>query len=262
MLQIKNVSKTFYANDSTGNQIFDQLNLTIEQGEFVTIIGSNGAGKSTLFNLISQNIKLDQGEISLNQVPVHKQNEYHAAKRIARIYQNPNLNVALNMTVLENVCLSMNKGKRFNLTWAVKKNKIEEIKSDLSQINIGIENNIHTKTRFLSGGQRQALCLYMASLSHPDLLLLDEHTAALDPQSTEIVLKFTNDIVKSKQLTTIMITHNMKQAIEYGDRIIMLHKGRVVIDLKGEEKKNLTVEKLLDLFADIKGELSDALLFG
>ncbi len=262
MLQIKHVSKTFYTNDLESNQIFNDLNLTIEEGEFVTIIGSNGAGKSTLFNLISQNIKIDQGEILIGGKAAHKQNEYHAARSIARIYQNPNLNVALNMTVLENVNLAMNKGKPFNLTWAVKKSLTSQIKKDLESINIGIENNLKTKTKFLSGGQRQALCLYMASLSHPDLLLLDEHTAALDPQSTEIVLAFTKSIVEQKKLTTIMITHNMKQAIEYGNRLIMLHKGQVVIDLKGEEKRQLTVDKLLALFEDIKGEMSDALLFG
>lgn len=261
MLKLSNISKTFHANTVNENRVFTDFNLEIEQGEFVTVIGSNGAGKSTLFNIINTSLPVDEGNISIDGITVSNQAEYKTAQTISRVFQNPNLNVALDMTVLENISMAINKGHLFNFRRCVKKQTIKQIKEDLVKLGLQLENSLYTKTRYLSGGQRQALCLYMVTLGHPSLLLLDEHTAALDPKSSEFVLDLTKKLVKEKELTTIMITHNLKHAIEIGTRLIMLHKGQIVIDISKEEKQNLTIEKLLALFESVKGDISDEALF-
>lgn len=261
MLKMNNISKTFHANTVNENCVFKDFNLTINESEFVTVIGSNGAGKSTLFNLMSSTLKVDQGTIEIANKNITNQPEYITAQSIARVYQNPNLNVALEMTVLENISMALHKGNLFNFRRCVKRSTIEKIKGDLVQLGLQLENSLNTKVKYLSGGQRQALCMYMVTLGKPQLLLLDEHTAALDPKSSEFVLNLTNKLVSQKQLTTVMITHNLKNAIETGNRLIMLHKGQVVIDISGKEKQELTIEKLLALFESVKGDISDEALF-
>lgn len=264
MLKITNLNKVFNPNTVNENRIFNDLNLEIKEGDFVSIIGSNGAGKSTLLNIISGNIPIDEGTILINGQNVTKEKEYKRSKEIGRVFQNPSFGVAPNMTILENLALADNKGKKYGLTFCIDKERIEEYKILLKRVNLGLENKLYNKVELLSGGQRQALTLLMAVMSKPKLLLLDEHTAALDPKTSIKIMNITREIVDEMGITTLMITHNLKQAMETGNRLFMMHQGNVVIDVEGEEKKNLTSEKLFDLFdkVQVSDALSDRVLFG
>ena len=250
MLDVINACKTFkITNNPLDDRVaLDHVNLHIDDGEFVTIIGGNGSGKSTLMNVISGVFPLDQGTIKINDVDVTKLNEYKRAKYLGRVFQDPKQGTAGMMSIEENMMIATRRTRRKNLKWGFDKKSRELFISRLSSLNLGLETRLDQKVGLLSGGQRQAVTLLMATLERPDILLLDEHTAALDPKTAKIVLDLTNKVVNEEKITTLMITHNMKDAIKYGDRLIMMYGGQIVRDFRGEEKQNLTVEYLLNLF--------------
>jgi len=263
MLQIRNLYKTFNKGTINEKNIFERFSISVSKGDFITIIGSNGAGKSTLLNLISGSTGADEGIMILDDKELLKFSEYKRARMISRVFQDPSLGTSPSMTILENLSMAINKGKRFNLSMGVSKKNISHFKEILSQLSLGLENMIDTKVGMLSGGQRQALALVMATISNPKLLLLDEHTAALDPKTSERIIELTEEIVYREKITTLMITHNLHQAINQGNRLLMLHKGEVILDISGDEKKNLTIEKLLNCFEKIQlnQSISDRILF-
>lgn len=264
MLKVKKLYKVFYPNTINENKIFNGISLDVNKGDFITILGSNGAGKSTLLNMISGTLKSDDGDIILDGENVTRNDEYKRSKYIGRVYQDPSLGVAPKMTMLENLALADNKGKRYGLSFGIDKKRIDYYKELLKEVDLGLEDKLYNQVELLSGGQRQALTLLMAVMSNPKVLLLDEHTAALDPVTSEKIINITKKIVKERGITTLMVTHNLKQAVECGNRLIMMHRGEIVIDINGEEKKKLnTTEKLLELFdhAHVKEDLSDRSLF-
>ena len=261
MINISNIKKTFYSALGEEKAVFNGLNLEINQGDFISVIGSNGAGKTTLLNAISGNIDLDDGYIDVDGKNINNLAKHKRGEIISKVYQNPALGTAPSMTVLENLSMAKNKGKRFNFTFGLDVKNIEFYKKQLASLGLGLENQLFTQVGLLSGGQRQCLSLIMATLNRPDILLLDEHTAALDPQTSKIILEKTKEIIEKNNITSLMITHNMQDAITYGNRLIMLHAGEVIFDIKGEEKKKLTVEKLLEMFKTKDAKLSDKDIF-
>ena len=263
MLNIQRLSKTFYPNTVNEKNIFEELNFRVNEGEFVTVIGSNGAGKSTLLNLISGSISPDQGTIQLGHYDLTFVPEHERTRLISRVFQDPTLGTSPTMTIQQNLSLAQNKGKKFGLSLLESKKDIKGFKTLLTPLQLGLENQLQTPVGLLSGGQRQALSLLMATLVKPDLLMLDEHTAALDPKTSAKIMDLTNQIVMDSKITTLMITHNLNHAIVYGSRLIMLHEGKIVLDISGDEKKQLTSEKLLHQFEKnvSNGTLSDELLF-
>ena len=262
MLEIKNAHKTFFTDLGEAREIFKGLNFKAENGDFVTIIGSNGAGKSTLLNLVNGSIIPAEGTIMLNSdTELTKIDRHRRAQWISQVYQNPSQGTAPSMTVLENLSMAKNKGKKFDLTFGLDTKNIDFYKEQLATLGLGLENHLQTKVGMLSGGQRQCLSLIMSTLNHPDILLLDEHTAALDPQTSKIIMEKTEEIIRKNNIISLMITHNMQDAIDYGNRLIMLHKGEIIFDFKGEEKKQLTVKKLLEMFNQKDAQLSDKDLF-
>ena len=222
--------------------------MDVKEGDFITLIGSNGAGKSTLLNIISGSISCDEGSILLGGKEISNIPEYKISKLIGRVFQDPKMGTSPSMTVLENISMAWNKNNKFGLSWGIEKNRVSDIKDSLSKLSLGLEDKLDVKVGLLSGGQRQAMSLLMAAISNPCLLLLDEHMAALDPKTSEIIADLTDKIVKESKITTLMVTHNLKQAINMGNRIIMMHRGKVVLDIRGKEKESLTQEKLLSLF--------------
>ncbi|MBS5951628.1 MAG: ATP-binding cassette domain-containing protein [Clostridium sp.] len=259
MLKIQGLHKVFNENTINENKVFSNFILDVSEGDFISIIGSNGAGKSTLLNIISGNIQSDEGYIELDGIDMSKADEFKRSKLIGRVFQNPSLGVAPNMTILENLALADNKGKRYGLTLGINKKRISYYKELLKELDLGLEDNLYNKVNLLSGGQRQALTMLMAAMSKPKLLLLDEHTAALDPKTSMKIMEITEKILKETNITTMMVTHNLKQAIKTGNRLIMMHRGKILIDVKGDEKTQLTTEKLMNLFKDanINDDLSD-----
>lgn len=258
MLEIKNITKTF---NLTGNQedkriALDNISLTINDGEFVTIIGGNGSGKSTLMNIISGVLQPDEGQVFIDGVNVTKIKEHKRAKFLGRVFQDPMMGTAGDMSVLENMEIAYRRGKVHTLKWGFKKENKEIFKKELSRFDLGLETRLDQKVKLMSGGQRQALTLLMATMQKPSILLLDEHTAALDPKTAKKVLHLTRKIVEENQLTTLMITHNMRDALHYGNRLVMLHGGHILHDFSKEEKEKLQPEDLLKMFdeADIKAE--------
>ena len=264
MIKIENLYKTFFSELGTEKEVFKNLNLEINDGDFITIIGSNGAGKSTLLNVLNGQIMPDKGTVMLNDINLTNVERHKRAKWISQVYQNPSQGTAPSMTVLENLSMAKNKGKKFNFTFGLDVKNLNFYKQQLESIGLGLENQLFTQVALLSGGQRQCLSLIMATLNQPDILLLDEHTAALDPKTSQMVMTWTQKIVEHHQLTTLMITHDMNHAIEYGNRLIMLYQGKIVVDVKGEEKKHLTVEDLMHLFQKNSGQslVSDELVLG
>ena len=262
MLKLENVWKTF--NNGTVNEkvALQRLNLEMKEGDFVTVIGGNGAGKSTMLNAIAGVFGVDSGSITIDGVDVTNLPEYKRAKYIGRVFQDPMMGTAATMQIEENLALAARRGQSRTLRPGITKAEREEYMEQLKILDLGLENRMTAKVGLLSGGQRQALTLLMATLRRPKLLLLDEHTAALDPKTAAKVLSATQRIVEKDNLTTMMITHNMRDAIAYGNRLIMMYEGRVVVDVSGEEKKNLTVEQLLNLFSQASGsdEADDKLL--
>ncbi|MCI8829317.1 MAG: ATP-binding cassette domain-containing protein [Ruminiclostridium sp.] len=248
MLELNGLYKTFNRGTANEKRAIDGLTLTLEDGDFVTVIGGNGAGKSTTLNLIAGVFPPDQGSIVLNDRDITNLPEHRRAKYLGRVFQDPMMGTAATMGIEENLALAYRRGRRRGLRPGVTNREREIYREKLATLGLGLENRMTSKVGLLSGGQRQALTLLMATLKKPDLLLLDEHTAALDPKTADKVLKLTEEIVSRDKLTTLMVTHNMRNAIEYGNRIIMMDAGRVVVDIRGEEKKNLTVKDLLEKF--------------
>jgi len=258
MLEIKNVSKTFNIGTVNEKKALDRLSLKFEDGDFVTVIGGNGAGKSTLLNMIAGVYPIDSGHILLDGEELSQQPEFKRAKQIGRVFQDPLMGTAADMMITENLALAKRRGKPRTLRWGCKKEESVDYQKELQRLGLGLENRMSTKVGLLSGGQRQALTLLMATLQRPKLLLLDEHTAALDPLTAKKVLDLTKEIVEEQNLTTIMITHNMKDAIQIGNRLIMMYNGKIIFDVRDEEKKKLTVEMLHQKFQEASGaEFSD-----
>ena len=264
MLNVQSIFKTFNAGTVNEKIALRGVDLHLQPGDFVTVIGGNGAGKSTLLNCITGAYPVDGGKILIDGVDVTHLPEHKRAKYIGRVFQDPMMGTAATMQIEENLALAARRGKvrglKSGITAAERRGYIEQ----LAMLDLGLENRMTTKVGLLSGGQRQALTLLMATLQKPKLLLLDEHTAALDPKTAAKVLETTQRIVEKDNLTTLMITHNMRDAIAYGNRLIMMYDGRIVVDVAGEEKKNLTVEQLLGLFSKASGsnEADDKLLLG
>ncbi len=264
MLEIKNIWKTFNAGTVNEKVALRGVDLTLDDGDFVTVIGGNGAGKSTLLNAVAGVWPVDQGTITIDGVDVTRLAEYKRAKYIGRVFQDPMMGTAATMQIDENLALAMRRGKGRTLRPGISREEREEYRELLRTLDLGLEDRLTSKVGLLSGGQRQALTLLMATLQKPKLLLLDEHTAALDPKTAAKVLDTTEKIVGRDKLTTLMITHNMRDAIAHGNRLIMMYEGKIVIDVSGEEKKKLTVERLLALFSQASGsdEADDKLLLG
>ena len=263
MLEIKNVYKTFNAGTINEKKALQNLNLTLEDGDFCTVIGGNGAGKSTMLNAVSGVWPVDSGSILIDGVDISGLCEYMRAPFLGRVFQDPMTGTAADMQIIENLALAARRGqKRSMFRWGVPKADTEKYRDMLKTLDLGLEDRLTTKVGLLSGGQRQALTLLMATLQKPKLLLLDEHTAALDPKTAAKVLEATQRIVEQNHLTTLMITHNMRDAIAYGNRLIMMYDGHIVVDVSGEQKKNLTVEQLLNLFVQASGsnEANDKLI--
>lgn len=254
MLQLKNINK--YYNTGTVNEmcLFQDFNLTIHDGEFVSVVGSNGSGKTSMLNIICGSILVDQGSIINGGIDITNEKEYRRHRKIGRVFQNPALGTCPEMTILENMSLADNKGKHFNLRLGTNKQRIPFYKEQLSRLNLGLEDKLHVKVGSLSGGQRQAMALLMSTMTPIEMLILDEHTAALDPKTAEIIMELTNQIVQEKKLTTIMVTHNLRYAIEYGNRLVMMHQGKAILDKSGEEKKAMKTEEILDIFNRISIE--------
>lgn len=254
MLKITNLHKTFNPGTVNAKTALDGLNLTLNDGDFVTVIGGNGAGKSTMLNAIAGVWKPDFGTIEIDGVDVTGMPEYKRAKFLGRVFQDPMKGTAPDMEIAENLSIAARRGTKRKLVWGIKKAEREKYKELLATLDLGLETRLSSKVGLLSGGQRQAVTLLMASLRRPKVLLLDEHTAALDPKTAAKVLEITDKIVNENKLTTIMITHNMRDALAHGNRLIMMHEGRIVVDVCGEEKKQLTVEDLLAMFARGSGK--------
>lgn len=253
MLTLDKVSKTFLKGTINAKVALNSLSLTINKGDFVTVIGGNGAGKSTMMNAIAGSFKIDSGSIILDGIDISNMPEHKRAKYLGRVFQDPMIGTAAGMQIDENLALAYRKGNPRTLKWGVKNQEREIYKKILSELGLGLEDRLSSKVGLLSGGQRQAITLLMATMKQPKLLLLDEHTAALDPKTAAKVLEITDRLVSENDLTTVMITHNMKDAIAHGNRLIMLHDGRVIIDVSGDEKKKLTVEQLLNMFTEASG---------
>ena len=264
MLEVKNIYKTF--NPGTINEKIDLngLSLKLNEGDFVTVIGGNGAGKSTLLNAVAGVWPVDEGQIVIDGTDVTKLSEHKRAAYLGRVFQDPMTGTAATMGIEENLALARRRGTKRGLRKGITQQEREEYKELLKVLGLGLENRLTSKVGLLSGGQRQALTLLMATLKKPKLLLLDEHTAALDPKTASKVLEITDMIVNRDHLTTLMITHNMKDAIAHGNRLIMLMDGKVILDIQGEEKKKLTVKNLLDKFEQASGEefSNDAAILG
>lgn len=257
MLEIKNIYKTFNPGTINEKTALNGVSLTLEDGDFVTVIGGNGAGKSTLLNAIAGTWFVDEGQILIDGEDVTRLPEHKRAKYLGRVFQDPMNGTAATMEIQENMALAYRRGKVHGLGRGITKDEQAKYKEMLKILDLGLEDRMTAKVGLLSGGQRQALTLLMASMQHPKLLLLDEHTAALDPKTAAKVLDTTERVVKAENLTTLMITHNMRDAIAHGNRLIMMMDGRIILDIRGEEKKHLTVEDLLHKFENVSGEEFD-----
>ncbi len=253
MLEVKGLYKTFNAGSVNEKKALSGIDLTLNDGDFVTVIGGNGAGKSTMLNMIAGVYPVDKGTITIDGINVTKLSEHKRAKYIGRVFQDPRMGTASDMWLEENLAIANRRGKFRGLNWAISGKERKEFKEMLATLDLGLENRLTTKVGLLSGGQRQAVTLLMAVMNHPKLLLLDEHTAALDPKTAKNVLELSDKFIEENNLTALMVTHNMRDAIAHGNRLIMMNEGRIILDVSGEEKKNLTVEELLEEFAKLSG---------
>ena len=254
MLELQHIHK--YYNPGTVNEmcLFEDFNLSIKKGQFVSVVGSNGSGKTSMLNIVCGSINPDSGKILIEGQDITKEKEYRRLRRIGRVYQNPAMGTCPNMTILENMSMADLKGKFFGLSMGTNKSRIPFYQEQLRQLNLGLEDKLQVKVGSLSGGQRQAMSLLMSTMTPIDFLILDEHTAALDPKTAELIMELTDKVVREKQLTTIMVTHNLRYAVEYGDRLLMMHQGHAVMDLEGDEKKNMNVDAILEKFNEISIE--------
>ena len=253
MLEIKNIHKTFNEGTINEKKVFEGLSLTLEDGDFVTVIGGNGAGKSTMLNIVAGAYPVDEGQVIIDGVDVTKLPEFKRASDIGRVFQDPRMGTASDMWVEENMSIADSRGHRRGVRWAIRGKDRAKYREQLKMLDLGLEDRLTTKMGLLSGGQRQAITLLMAAMKKPKLLLLDEHTAALDPKTAAKVLEITDKLIEENNLTALMVTHNMRDAIAHGNRIIMMNAGKIVLDIKGEEKKKLTVEALLAEFTKASG---------
>ncbi|MBQ1440515.1 MAG: ABC transporter ATP-binding protein [Clostridia bacterium] len=253
MLEVKGLYKTFNPGSVNEKKALQGIDLTLNEGDFVTVIGGNGAGKSTMLNMIAGVYPVDKGTITIDGVNVTKLSEHRRAKYIGRVFQDPRMGTASDMWLEENLAIANRRGKFRGLNWAISGKERREFREMLTTLDLGLENRMTTKVGLLSGGQRQAVTLLMAVMNHPKLLLLDEHTAALDPKTAKNVLELSDKFIEENHLTALMVTHNMRDAIAHGNRLIMMNEGRIILDVCGEEKKNLTVEELLEEFAKLSG---------
>ncbi len=254
MLQINGIYKVFHAGTVNEKVALRNVSLKLEEGDFVTLIGGNGAGKSTMLNCVAGVHNIDKGSIIIDSTDVTKYSEYKRAVMLGRVFQDPMMGTAANMGIEENLALAFRRGQSRGLRWGIKNKERALYKELLSHLELGLENRLDAKVGLLSGGQRQALTLLMATLKKPKVLLLDEHTAALDPKTAEKVLQLSDRFIAEDNLTALMVTHNMRDAIKHGNRLIMMHEGRIILDIKGEDKKKLTVEDLLQRFGKASGE--------
>lgn len=254
MLELKGISKNYNPGSVNELCLFKDFHLSIEEGEFVSVVGSNGSGKTSMLNIICGSIPVDAGQILINGEDISKQKDFIRQRRIGRVYQDPSKGTCPGMTILENMSIADNKGKSYNLSRGVNKAKVEIYREMLRPLNLGLEDKMGVQVGSLSGGQRQALALLMATMTPIDFLILDEHTAALDPKTAEIIMELTDQVVKEKQVTTIMVTHNLRYAVEYGSRLIMMHEGNVILDKAGEEKRQIDTEQIMGIFNRISVE--------
>ena len=254
MLELKHIHK--YYNPGTINEmcLFDDFNLTIDDGQFVSVVGSNGSGKTSMLNLICGSINLDSGKILIDGKDIGKEKEFQRNRYIGRVYQNPAKGTCPSMTIAENMALADNKGKIYGLRSGKNKARMDFYRSSLRQLGLGLEDKMDVKVGVLSGGQRQAMALLMSTMTPIRFLILDEHTAALDPKTAELIMELTDKIVKEKKLTTIMVTHNLRYAVEYGNRLLMMHQGKAVMDHAGAEKDTVQMEQILEKFNEISIE--------
>lgn len=257
MIELKNIFKYYNTGLVTENCVFHNFNLKVNDHEFVSVVGSNGSGKTTMLNIICGSIDVDHGSILLDGKNITKEPEYKRMYRIGRVYQNPALGTCPSMNIIENMALAENKNKSFNLSPLIDKNKIDFYREELKKLGLGLEDKIYVPVGSLSGGQRQAIALLMTTLSKIDFLILDEHTAALDPKTADVIMELTNLLVKNNNLTSIMVTHNLRYAVEYGSRLIMMHQGNAIIDKDGIDKERLNVKDILDKFTEISVELGN-----
>lgn len=264
MLELKNISITFNEGSLDEKKALQNIDLSLNEGDFITVIGSNGAGKSTLMNTISGSLIPDVGEVIIANDRVTSLPEFKRSKYIGRVFQDPMAGTAPTMTIEENLAMAYSRTRKRKIRFGINKKRREIFREFLKTLNLGLENRLTAKVGLLSGGERQALSLLMATFTEPKILLLDEHTAALDPSRAELITKLTGEIVKKFNLTTLMVTHNMQQALDLGNRLIMMDKGQIIFDVSGEEKQQLTIEKLLDEFQRIRGKqlASDRAILG
>lgn len=254
MLQLNNICKVFNAGTVDENRLFDNFSLTVDDGESVSVVGSNGSGKTTLLNMVCGTLRPDSGSVVFGGEDISRLPEYKRARRIGRVLQDPKMGTCGSLTILENMALADNKNKPYNLGRAVSRQREEHFKTLLETCNMGLENRLGVLAGSLSGGQRQALALIIATMVDIDMLILDEHTAALDPKSSETLMEITQRVVSEKKLTTLMVTHNLRFAVEYGTRLLMMHAGNAVMDISGEDKKKLVIEDILGKFNEISIE--------
>lgn len=254
MLELQHIRKVYNPGEVTEMSLFEDFNLIVQDGEFLSIVGSNGSGKTSMLNIVCGCIPIEGGAVYMGGNNITQLPEYKRYRRIGRVYQNPAMGTCPNLTVLENMSLADNKGKPFGLSGGINRKREKFYQEQLATLGLGLENKMNLKVGLLSGGQRQAMALLMTTLTPIDFLILDEHTAALDPKTAEVIMQLTNQIVRTKNITTMMVTHNLRYAVEYGDRLIMMHKGGIVLDKGGDEKQQTEISDLLALFNQISIE--------
>ena len=254
MLKLNHINK--YYNAGTVNEmcLFRDFNLSIEDGQFVSVVGSNGSGKTSMLNIICGSIPVDQGTIEIGGVDITNMPEYKRQRRIGRVYQDPARGTCPHMTILENMSQADKKDKPFNLLPGTNRQRVDDYRESLKSLGLGLEDKMNVKVGVLSGGQRQAMALLMSTMTPIEFLILDEHTAALDPKTAEVIMELTDKVVKEKKLTTIMVTHNLRYAVEYGDRLLMMHQGQAIMDKAGKEKKEIQIDDILEKFNAISIE--------
>lgn len=257
MLELNHIYKTYNPGTVNEHVLYQDFNLKIDDGEFVSVVGSNGSGKTSMLNVICGSIDVDTGQVIINGSDISREKEYVRHRHIGRVFQDPAKGTCPSMNIIENLSIADNKGKTYGLTRGVNKARIDYYREMLSELGLGLEDQMYSPVGSLSGGQRQALALFMATIQPVEFLILDEHTAALDPKTAEIIMELTDKIVKEKHVTTIMVTHNLRYAVDYGSRILMMHQGHIILDKSGEDKNNMDIDDVLNLFNEISIELGN-----